>query len=152
MVKRHTEIFTAADRFMTGLYHAHSGLRYLVLLLAIVVILMAANGLMTRRAATKGDRVTMGIFTGLLDLQALLGLAMVAMGLFYGALMGHLMMMILALVAAHGAGVMARKATDDRRAHAIRLIGVLLALVLVVGGIMAIGRGPLETSVPTQIS
>lgn|SRR5690606_5581186 len=152
MVNPSTSTFPLVDIFMIGLYHAHSGLRYLVLLLAIMVILSAGNGLLTRRQATKFDRVTMGIFTGLLDLQALLGVALIAMGIFYGALMGHVIMMILALAAAHATGAMARKATNDRRAHSLRLVGALLALVLIAGGIMAIGRGPLDTSIPTQTS
>ena len=135
---------------MTALYHAHSSVRYLVLVLAIVAIAFAIHGYLTRRASGKGDRVSMSVFTGLIDLQILLGVGLIVMGIFYGALMGHLMMMVLAAVAAHGAAVMARRA-EGRRAHTIRLVGVVLALVLIVGGIMAIGRSPLETSIPTQI-
>lgn len=137
---------------MTALYHAHSGLRYLVLLLAVVALVMFVHGYVTRRAAGKGDRVTMAAFTGALDLQILLGVGLIVAGIFYGALMGHLMMMTLAAVSAHAAAAIARKSPDDRRAHAIRLAGVGLALLLMVGGIMAIGRGPLETSIPTQTS
>lgn len=134
---------------MTALYHAHSGVRYLVLLLALVVALVALHGLVTRRASGGGDRKLMSVFVGVLDLQILLGIGLVLMGIFYGALMGHLMMMILAAVAAHAAAVMARRTTDGRRAHGIRLAGVALALLLIVGGIMAIGRSPLQTSIPT---
>lgn len=134
---------------MTALYHAHSSLRYLVLLAAILALGFALHGYFTRRAPAKGDRISMGAFTGLLDLQMLLGVGLIAMGIFYGALMGHVMMMILAAVAAHAASAMARRA-PDRRAHAIRLVGVALALVLMVGGIMAIGRSPLQTSIPTS--
>lgn len=143
--------FTGIQAIMTALYHAHSSVRYLVLLVALVAIGFALHGYFTRRAPGKGDRISMGVFTGLLDLQILLGIGLIAMGIFYGALMGHLMMMILAAVAAHAASAMARRATD-RRAHAIRLVGVALALVLIVGGIMAIGRSPLQTSIPTATS
>ena len=135
---------------MTALYHAHSGIRYLVLLLAIVAVAMFLHGYLTRRSPGKADRITMAAFTGVLDLQILLGIGLIAAGIFYGALMGHLMMMILAAVSAHAAGVMARKATDSRRAHAIRLVGVALALVLIVGGVMAIGRAPLESNAPAM--
>ena len=136
---------------MTALYHAHSSLRYLVLLVAIVAIGYALHGYFTRRAPGKGDRIAMGAFTGLLDLQILIGVGLIAVGIFYGALMGHLIMMVLAAVTAHAASAMARRATDQR-AHAIRLVGVALALVLIVGGIMAIGRSPLQTSIPTATS
>ena len=134
---------------MTALYHAHSGVRYLVLLLALIVVVTAIHGLVTRRASGKADRVTMSAFTGVLDLQILLGVTLIVAGIFYGALMGHLLMMILAAGAAHGASVMSRKTTDDRRAHTLRLGGVVLALVLIVGGVMAIGRTPFESNVPT---
>lgn len=140
----------ARDANMTALYHAHSGIRYLVLLLALVAVGVFLHGFLTRRATGKGDRITMAAFTGSLDLQILLGVALVVAGIFYGALMGHLMMMLLAAISAHAASVMARRTTDDRRAHAIRLAGVVLALLLIVGGVMAIGRGPLEANVPAQ--
>lgn len=135
---------------MTALYHAHSGVRYLVLLMALVVIVLAAHGLASRRAATRADRITMSVFTGVLDLQVLLGLGLIVAGIFYGALMGHLMMMILAVVAAHAAGAMARKSSDHRRAHLLRLAGAGLALLLIIGGVMAIGRSPLESNVRTS--
>lgn len=134
---------------MTALYHAHSGIRYLLLLLALVAIVMFLHGLLTRRPVAKADRVTMGAFTGVLDLQILLGIALIVAGIFYGALMGHLMMMLLAAISAHAAGVLARRSGDPRRAHGIRLAGVALALLLIVGGVMAIGRAPLESNVPT---
>jgi hypothetical protein len=136
---------------MIVLYQAHSGVRYLVLLLALVAVAMFLHGFVTRRPAGKADRVLMGAFTGVLDLQILLGVALIVGGIFYGQLMGHLMMMLLAVISAHAAGVLARKATDHRRAHAIRLAGVVLALLLIVGGVMAIGRAPLESNAPAMI-
>lgn len=137
---------------MTALYQAHSGVRYLVLLLGLIAVLLFLYGLIARRPSGKVERVTMSAFTGVLDLQILLGIGLIVAGIFYGALMGHMIMMILAAVSAHAAAVMARKATVDRRAHAIRLAGVALALLLIVGGVMAIGRTPLESSVPVVTS
>lgn len=140
------------DATMIALYQAHSGVRYLVLLLAVIVIVMALHGVITRRASGKGDRITMAGFTGALDLQILLGIGLIVAGIFYGALIGHVMMMLLAAVSAHAAAVLARRSTDDRRAHAIRLGGVLLALLLIVGGVSAIGRAPLESNAPVSTS
>lgn len=137
---------------MTALYHAHSGVRYLVLLVALVALLMFLHGYLTRRPAGRGDRMVMALFTGVLDLQILLGVGLIVAGIFYGALMGHLMMMLLAAVAAHAAGVMARKSSSPRRTHGIRLAGVALALLLIVGGVMAIGRAPLESNAPAATS
>lgn len=137
---------------MTALYHAHSGVRYLVLLLALVVLAMALHGYFTRRPSGKADRGAMAAFTGVLDLQIVLGIILIVAGIFYGALMGHLFMMIFAAVAAHAAAVMARKSTNDRSAHAIRMAGVALALALIVGGVMAIGRTPLESNAPAVVN
>jgi drug/metabolite transporter (DMT)-like permease len=84
----------------------------------------------------------MAAFTGLLDLQILLGIVMVALGCLYGALMGHLVMMAIAAIAAHGASTYARRQADPRRAHAVALVGIVVALALIAGGIAAIGRTP----------
>ncbi|HVG43764.1 MAG TPA: hypothetical protein VM890_03510 [Longimicrobium sp.] len=129
-----------------ALFHAHSGLRYLVLLAAVVALVVQAMGVFGRRPYERPSRISMAAFTGLLDLQVVLGIALVALGCFYGALMGHLMMMVLAAAAAHGCSVFARKQADGRRAHTVALVGVVLALLLIVGGIGAIGRSPVGSS------
>lgn len=133
---------------MTALYHAHSGLRYLVLIGGIVAVLLFAFGLVTRRPMPF-SRGVMTAYTALLDLQVLLGLALVIAGIWYGALMGHLTMMILAAGAVHGAGIVARRTPDARQALAMRLGGVAASLVLIMFGILAIGRGVFESAAPT---
>ena len=47
------------------------------------------------------------------------------------------------------ASIIAGKAKDDRRELTVRLIGVVVALALIAGGIMAIGRGVLGSLPPT---
>ena len=134
---------------MNFLYQAHSGLRYLVLLAAVIALVALGIGLASGRAAPRG-RVFALAFTGLLDLQVLLGLGLVIGGIFYGALMGHIVMMVLAAVVAHASSIMARRSGDDeRRATRLRFIGVVVALVLIVGGIMAIGRSVIGSAPPT---
>jgi hypothetical protein len=128
------------------IFHAHSGLRFLVLLAAVVALLVQAMGVFGRRPYERPSRISMAVFTGLLDLQMLLGIGMVVLGCFYGALMGHLLMMVLAIGAAHGCSAYARKQADGRRAHTVALVGVILALLLIVGGISAIGRTPVGSS------
>jgi hypothetical protein len=135
---------------MNLLYQAHSGLRYLVLLAGIVAALVFAYGLIARRPVGAARGLT-SAFTGLLDLQILLGLGLVIGGVFYGALIGHLVTMLLAAVAAHVSAVMARRATDERRALVIRLVGVVLTLALIAAGITAIGRG-LFASAPMTVT
>src|SRR4051794_27783482 len=120
---------------LTMIFHAHSGLRFLVLLAAVVALVVQALGFFGRKAYERPSRLSMAAFTGLLDLQILLGVVMVVLGCFYGALIGHLAMMVLAAAAAHGCSVFARRQADGRRAHAVALVGVVLALGLIAAGI-----------------
>lgn len=134
---------------MTALYYAHSGLRYLVLLAGVVALLVSAAGLMGRRPYGTGARIAGASFTGLLHLQILAGLALVLSGVWYPALAGHLILMILAAVVATVAVARARRAPEPRRAYGLAFGGTLLALLLIIFGIRAIGRGPLESRAPS---
>lgn len=133
---------------MNALYHAHSGLRYLVLVAAVAALVVLAYGLATGRALRLA-RILPAAFTGLLDLQILLGIALVLGGLFPDAAVGHLVMMVLAAVAAHGSSILAQRSIDERRALVIRLGGIALAAVLIVGGVLALGRSVLGSAPPT---
>jgi hypothetical protein len=128
------------------LFHAHSGLRFLVLLAALVALIVIGSGWAGRRPWSKAARISLSAFVGLLDLQMLLGIALVVMGDFYPRLMGHLTMMLLAVVFAHGLSVASRRAADDRRRHGLALAAVGLALLLILGGIMVIRPHPFATS------
>jgi hypothetical protein len=125
-------------------FYAHSGLRFLVLLTAVLAIGVLLWGWSSRRPFTGPSRGITAAFTGLLDLQVTLGVILVLVRPWYGELMGHLMMMIAAAFAAHGLTVYGRKQADPRKAHMISLIGVALALLLIVGGIMAIRDTPFQ--------
>lgn len=124
---------------MNILFHAHSGLRYLVLLVGLVALAYFVSGLATKRPVTKGVRVLGAIFSGLLDLQMLLGLIMVLMGRYYPALIGHMVLMVLAIGVTHALLSINRKRPTP--GYLLPTIAVASALVLIVGGIMAIGRG-----------
>ncbi len=136
---------------MNMLFQAHSGIRYLVLLAGVLVILACIHGVVTGKPH-KAIRGLSAAFTGFLDLQILLGVALVIGGIFYGALMGHLVMMALAATVAHVGSVMARKQANIAGECRIRLIATIVAMVLIVGGIMSIGRSVLGTSSPTVAS
>jgi phosphoglycerol transferase MdoB-like AlkP superfamily enzyme len=127
------------------LYHAHSGLRYLVLLAALAAVATLAYALSTGRA-TRGAFVLATTFTGLLDLQVVLGIGLVMGGIFPDAAIGHLVMMVLALSVTHATSIIGRRSSSERRELGIRLGGIVLALLLIVGGIMALGRGVLSTA------
>ncbi len=124
---------------MDFLFHAHSGFRYVVLLVGFIALVVLVYALVTRKSvgATRG---LMAAFVGVVDVQVLLGIILVFLWPFYGALIGHIVMMVLAAAVAHIASVMARRKDDPQRAVAIQIGGVVAALVIIVFGIQAIGR------------
>ena len=122
------------------LLSAHSGLRYLVLLLGVIVIAYAAHGLATKRPYDKRMRVLATAFTGTLDLTALLGVAHLFTSTFYPQLAGHLTMMILAIAVAHIVSVVQRRRALEQRTYGPHVVGTLVVLAIVSFGILAIGR------------
>jgi hypothetical protein len=99
------------------LFPAHSMFRYVVLAAAAATIIVA---LLNLRAAapSKSERALMLAFVGFVDLQVLLGLLLLLVLPFYGALIGHIVMMVLAAATAHAGSVMARRASPPAPAPA----------------------------------
>jgi hypothetical protein len=122
---------------MEFIFHAHSGLRYLVLLAGVLTLGYALYGWLTKRAWDRAARILGSSFAGLLDLQVLLGIVLV-FRIYYPALIGHIVMMALAAVVVHGASVANRRAPHPR--FGLLAAATALALVMIVGGIMAIQR------------
>lgn len=125
---------------MMLLFRTHSGLRYLVLLAAIAATLWLVAALVRGQAFDRTARVLVAIFTGALDLQVLLGLLLLPLWPFYPALIGHITLMLLSAVAAHGLGLANKRRPEAARSNLLGLACVLVPLALVVGGILAIGR------------
>jgi hypothetical protein len=124
---------------MELVFKAHSGFRYVVLLAAALAagyrIALVSRGL----AADRPARVLGAVFVGALDLQVTLGLVLLFLFPYYPALIGHIVSMVLALVVAHGLSVMSRRG-EGRRQDVLALAGILGPLLLIVAGILAIGR------------
>lgn len=120
------------------LFQAHSGLRYLVLAAGVVAAVYALVGLVAQRRYGSTAQTLNRVFVGLLDLQVLLGVILLFFRTFYGALAGHLAMMILAVVVAHVFSGLNRRRPLGRKSFGLMLLGIVLALGLIVGGIMAI--------------
>lgn len=123
------------------LYHAHSGIRYLVLLAGFLAIGYAVYGLATRRPYDQTMRKLGGAFAGLLHLQVLLGVGVLFTGRFYPALGGHILLMVFAAVVAQVVPSVMRRRPMEERTYAPHLIGTLVALALIVAGILAIPGG-----------
>ena len=122
------------------LFYAHSGFRYLVLLTGLLVIVYAARGVMTRRPYDKTMRILAAVFTGVLDLTALLGISYLFVGTFYPQLGGHIVTMVLALVVAHAVSSVMKRRPVEQRSYMPHLVGTLIVLGMIATGILAIGR------------
>ncbi len=122
------------------LLSAHSGFRYLVLLLGVAVVAYAVYGMATKRPYDKRMRILAAAFTGTLDLTVLLGLAHLFTSRFYPQLGGHIVMMALAVAVAHIVSVVMRRRPPEQRTYAPHLVATLIVLTIVAFGIVAIGR------------
>lgn len=124
----------------TILFHAHSGVRYLVLLAGVLSLLYSLVAMLRNRPWDRPGRILLMSFVGFLDLQVLLGIILVFVWAFYPMLWGHLVMMILAALVAHIAAGLNKRRAPEARSHLVAVLGSAGALILIVGGIMAIGR------------
>ena len=121
------------------MFHAHSGLRFLLLLLGVVNLVVFGLGLVRKQAFGKLHRILGSSFVGMMHLQVLIGLSMVAMGRWYPALIGHIAMMSIATVVGQVAMTVNKKRPTP--GFQLPLLGTALALACIFGGVMAIGRG-----------
>lgn len=120
--------------------YAHSGLRYLVLALAVAVLGYALYGAVTRRPYDKPMRILGSTFAGLFHLQILLGIALGLTGRFSPQVMGHVMMMLFAAAAAQIPVSVMRRREPEERSYLPHVIFTLVAVGLAWAGLAAIER------------
>lgn len=123
---------------MTIVFYAHSGIRYLVLLVAVAALAYLLFGLATRRDFDKLAGALTGAYLGLLDLQVLIGVVLYLLFPSRPALIGHAVMMLAAVTVGHVANIMNKR--REQKSYGVAFGGVAVSLLLVVGGVMAIGR------------
>lgn len=126
--------------FSEILFHAHSGLRYLVLLAGVLAFGYSLVAAVRSAAWNRTGRILLRSFVGLLDLQVLIGLVLAFVWPLYPALWGHFTLMLLAAAAAHLASALNRRRPAERRTHLVAALGAAGALILIIGGIAAIQR------------
>ena len=129
---------------MNILLMAHSGLRWLILLVAVVAIIKFTVAWRAGSAFKGMDRGLTAAFSGLMDLQVTLGIVFLLWSGFAGAgfprhRIAHGVTMILAAVVAH---LSARwKNADDKTRFRNNLFTIIAALVLVLIGIAVLPGG-----------
>ena len=126
------------------LLKAHSGIRWLVLVLLVVTIVKLAITWMSGGVYGKGERTLSKISVGLLDLMFLLGLSMIitlwtATGTPDRVILEHAGINLVAIILAHVAG-RPRGATDPLRARN-GMFFFLLSILLIVVAILRLPPG-----------
>ncbi len=121
----------------------HSGIRWLLLLIAVVALIKFLIGWLQKGEFKGMDRGLMAAFIGLVDLNALLGLIMllwrgIQEGLWNRERLEHAFVMTLVVVVAHGASRW-RKSGSDAIQFRNNFIVILITLILIVVGVTTIG-------------
>ncbi len=87
---------------MKGLFHAHAGLGYLLIIAAVIVVLWSAVAAYRDEGKSGGLHITSTALVGLIDLQALLGIVLFLMlSKEWVWTLHHPLLMIVAAVAGH---------------------------------------------------
>jgi predicted permease len=119
---------------------AHSGLRWLVVLAAVVALVWLVLALAQRRPFEGTTRRILAAWGGVLGLQWLIGVVyMIAWGVFAPYQWTHALLMTGALAAAHGHYALKRRPDNARLLAA--LIGLVVALALVYIGVTVVPAG-----------
>lgn len=123
---------------------AHSGWRYVVIVATFGVALFFAYTLLAKPAAHKRERIALAAWGGVLDIQLTLGLILLALYVlddkYYGALMGHWTMGIMAALVGH-VPAFYKRLNGEPTTTARRVMGLVLPILvflLVLGGLAAI--------------
>lgn len=121
---------------MSFLLATHSHLRWLILIAALVAILKFAWGWLRGGTFQRLDRILASSFSGLMDLQALLGLILL---IWNGVISGfpmfrieHTVTMIVAAVVAH-LGVLWKNADDKKRFRNSMFIIIDTLIIVYIG-------------------
>jgi len=127
--------------FIVGL---HSLVRWLVVIVAVIAVVRYALVLAGQAQSSGMDRGLMSGYTGLLDLNVLLGLIIIV-GLSIGA--GQVLMVwiehavtnIIGVAAAHFFAQRAKKVEDAKLKARTNLLGVVSSILIIVVGVALIG-------------
>jgi hypothetical protein len=126
---------------MGTLMTIHGEIRWLVALIAIVVIVKFLIGWLGKREYTSLDRTLLRVYTIVLDINVLLGLTLLFFGGgFSGPRLEHATTMILAVISAHLAARW-RPTADSPTRFRNQLLLVLLSLALVLAGVIRLRGG-----------
>ncbi|MFP4321571.1 MAG: hypothetical protein ACLFTK_03885 [Anaerolineales bacterium] len=137
------------------LYEAHSGWRWILILGTVALAVFFAYALVTRQTTAPQETRALKLWAGIMDMQLLLGVLLAGvyiLGLdegrsWYSALIGHLTLGILAVVAAHTPAIYSRL-NGDPTPQVRRIMGLALPVIVFITmwlGVAAIDRSLFST-------
>jgi len=122
--------------FIVGL---HSLVRWLVVIVAVVAIVRYALVMAGRAQPSGMDRGLISGYTGLLDLNVLLGLILIIGLGFTTQRIEHAVTNIIGVVVAHVFAQRAKKIEDPKIKARTNLLGVVISLAIIIVGVALIG-------------
>jgi hypothetical protein len=122
--------------FIVGL---HSLVRWLVVIVAVIAVVRYALVMAGQAQSSGMDRGLMSGYTGLLDLNVLLGLILIIGLGFTPQRIEHAVTNIIGVVAAHFFAQRAKQIEDAKLKARANLLGVVISLVIIVVGVALIG-------------
>jgi hypothetical protein len=122
----------------------HSLVRWLVVIMAVIAVIRYALVMSGRVQSSGMDRGLMSGYTGLLDLNVLLGLIIiVGLSISTGQVLlvwiEHAVTNVIGVVVAHFLAQRAKKIEDARLKARTNLLGVVISIVIIVVGVALIG-------------
>jgi hypothetical protein len=122
----------------------HSLVRWLVVIIAVIAVIRYALVMSGRMQSSGMDRGLMSGYTGLLDLNVLLGLIIiVGLSISTGQVLlvwiEHAVTNIIGVVVAHFFAQRAKKIEDAKLKARANLLGVVISIAIIVVGVALIG-------------
>ena len=117
----------------------HSIVRWLVVIVAVIAVVRYALVIAGRAQPSGMDRGLMSGYTGLLDLNVLLGLILIIGLGFTAQYIEHAVTNIIGVVVAHIFAQRARKMEDARLKARTSLLGVVTSMVIIIVGVALVG-------------
>ena len=121
------------------IFYAHSGFRYVAVLLGIAAVAYALKGVITKAPYDQTMRMLGGFYAVSMDVTLLLGLALLFVRQFQPYLVMHIVIMLFATAAAHIVPSVMKRRPMEERTYMPHVVGTLVSLGLLWAGLSAIG-------------
>jgi hypothetical protein len=124
---------------MNFLLTFHSINRWIIVVVAAIALIKFLIGWLRSTEYQRPDRILMAVYTGLLDLQLLVGIVLLIDRNFARRPLEHAITMVIALALAHAARLWRNK--PDRVKFRNNFLAILIGLLLIIAGVAVLPQG-----------